>query len=69
MDKIVTDDQRNLLVKEGVETIEAGANLVQGLISMVLSKPLYAVGALVVLGMVSNKSGGLKLGKVFDLRI
>lgn len=54
--------------RESLETFEGGSNLVQSIFQKGIDNPVGIIIAIVLLGMVFNKQGGLKLGKVFELK-
>lgn len=69
----ISQQQTDSLVSSGVNLI----NVVSGAITQILSKavelfktdPLLLIGGLVVLGMVNNSQGGIKLGKAFEIKM
>lgn len=69
----LTDDQREVLQQEGVETATGVMNFMQGLLQKAIllfdANPISVIAGLVVIGMVANSQGGIKLGKNFEIKM
>ena len=69
MNNFLDDEDIDVLKTEGIETYAAGSNFIQKTLKLAGDNPLWAIGAIVIFGMVANKQGGLKLGKILDLKV
>ena len=69
----LTDEQIEILQQEGVETAGGIMNFIQGLLQKAIllfdANPIAVIIGVVVIGMVTNSQGGIKLGKNFEIKM
>lgn len=64
----ISDAQATKVRSEGVDTITGIADFIQWGLKWFQTNPMYALGAILLLGIVKSPSGGLKIGKMFELK-
>ncbi len=69
----ITQSQMDSVVANGVQLFNSVTwnitRLFTNVIDLFKANPMAVLGGLVVLGMVNNSQGGIKLGKAFEIKM